>query len=110
MPRVAKPKPKWNKDNIREMLVKSDKAVVRGLYRIHSFQTGEEQMSGQTVEDNGVGFNGVDADFLTRMVVWAKHHNDTLHPNQMVHVRKAMLKYSGQLARIANADELAKNG
>lgn len=107
MSRVAKPKPKWNRENIRALLERSDEAVVRGMLRIFEYQTAEEQMDGVTVEDNGVGFNGLDSEFLSNLVVFHKHHG-YLTPGQMVHARKKMMKYAGQLARIANADALMK--
>lgn len=101
---MSKPKAKWNKINVREMLEKSDKALIRGLLAIYEGQTPDEQTVGQTVEDNGIGFNGVDAEFLTAMVVSYQNYK-RLTEGQLRATRKAMLKYSGQLARIANAKE-----
>lgn len=107
---MAKPKLKWNRENVRDMLEKSDKALIRGLLRIHSFQTAEEQQAGVTREDNGMGFNGTDAEFLTSLVVFHKEAG-FLTPGQIAICRKKMLKYAGQLARIANTDEtLRANG
>lgn len=107
---MAKVKAKWNRENIREMLAKSDKAVIRGMIRIHSFQTAEEQSAGITVEDNGMGFNGLDAEFMTSLVNFHKERG-FLTDTQMTLARKKMLKYAGQLARIANTDEtLRANG
>lgn len=93
--------PKWTKEEIRDMLVKSDKALIRGLMTIHGYQTPEEQQAGVTVEDNGMGFNGLDAEFLTQMALYYIH-NKYLTPGQIEWVRKKMLKYSGQLAAHAN--------
>jgi hypothetical protein len=101
MPKTKQPK--WTKEEIRAMLVKSDKALCRGLMTIYGYQTAEEQSAGQTVEDNGMGFNGLDADFLTQMALYFQR-TGRLTPGQMEHTRKAMLKYSGQLTRHANAN------
>lgn len=96
---------KWNRLNIRALLERSDEAVIRGMLRIYEYQTPEEKVNGVTVEDNGMGFNGVDSDYLTNLVVYYQHHG-RLSERQIFHARKKMLKYSGQLARIANAMEL----
>lgn len=92
---------KWTKEEIRDMLVKSDKALIRGLMTIYSYQTAEEQAFGQTVEDNGMGFNGADAEFLTQIALSYKQYN-RLTPGQIEWTRKKMLKYAGQLAQHAN--------
>lgn len=105
---MAKPKAKWNKANIREMLEANDTAVVRGLVRIHSFQTGDEKLSGQTTEENGVGWNGVDAEYMTSLHDYFRA-NGYLTPGQMAYARKKILKYSGQLAKIANSDIIMKD-
>lgn len=100
---MAKTKtPKWTKEEIKALLVKSDAAVIRGLIRIHGFQTAEEQSSGQTVEDNGLGFNALDAEFMTEMVIFHKHHG-YLTVKQLAIVRKKLLKYAGQLVKIAKS-------
>lgn len=99
---MAKTKtPKWTKEEIRDMLVKSDRALIRGLMTIHGYQTPEEQQAGVTVEDNGMGFNGVDAEFLTQMAITYTHYK-RLTDKQIEWTRKKMLKYSGQLAAHAN--------
>lgn len=90
--------------------------VVRGMLAILKYQTDEEQMAGVTVEDNGVGFNGVDAEILTSISIQATKYltmrpNDTerytrcISPKQMEIARKKMLKYAGQLARISNMSQ-----
>lgn len=99
---MAKTKqPKWTKEEIRDMLVKSDKALIKGMMTIYGYQTDEEQNAGQTVEDNGMGFNGLDAEFLTQMCLFYTNHG-YLTPGQTEWVRKKMLKYAGQLAGHAN--------
>ena len=91
----------WKKEDIKELLRKSDKAVVRGLLRIYSYQTSDEQRSESTTYWNGVGFTGCDAEILTS---FAKQYirKGRLSFLQMRLLRKKMLKYSVQLARIAN--------
>ena len=94
-------KPVWNSSLIRERLERSDKWVIEAVLRIFEYQTAEEQNNHSTHEDNGVGFNGVDAELLSSYAVFAKR-TGTLTKGQMVYARKKILKYSGQLAEIAN--------
>jgi hypothetical protein len=112
---------KWTKEAIKSKMAQTnaegDAWVVRGMLAILQYQTAEEKTYGQTVEDNGVGFNGVDAEILTSFCdqasrVLAERQNDPLRytrclsPKQMEIARKKMLKYAGQLARIANSKEV----
>ena len=98
---------KWKKDEIMDMIAKSDYALIKGLIRIYENQTDSEKQAYATMKDNGIGFNGADADFLTRM---AKFYLDRgyLTGKQIDVVRKKMLKYSGQLTKIANENEARK--
>lgn len=122
--------PKWTKEEIKANMqdmsvgphgeVKGDVWVVRGLFAIFANQTPDEQTFGQTVEDNGLGFNGVDAEILTSFAMQAQtvvarleqspnpvlracRYTKALSPKQMDIARTKMLKYAGQLAAHANA-------
>lgn len=94
---------KWTKEAIRERLKADDKWLIRGLLAIYRHQTDSEQNAGMTKEDNGVGFNGVDSAILSDM---AKQFitRDFLTPRQIAIIRDKMLKYAGQLAKIANGE------
>ena len=100
-------KPEWNASLIKERLLISDKWVMQGVIRIFDYQTAEEQNSHTTSEDNGVGFNGVDAELLSSYAEFAKKKG-YLTKGQMVYARKKMLKYAGQLAKISNSKIVAK--
>ena len=93
--------PEWNAPLIKERLLRSDKWVTEGIVRIYEYQTAEEQNSDATLEDNGVGFNGVDAELLSSFARQISQ-NGTLSTKQMPYARNKLLKYSGQLAKIAN--------
>ena len=93
-------KPEWNADLIRERLERSDKWVAEAIVAIYNYQTIEEQAEGITVEDNGVGFNGVDAEILTSYAEFYKKAG-FLTPKQLVIGRNKIKKYAGQLAKIA---------
>ena len=89
----------WTKDTLKELFLKSDEAVIRGMFRIYDKQTEDEKMVEDTVEDNGVGFSGVHGNIMTS---FAKFYQERkyLSPKQMVTIKKIMPKYAGQLLKI----------
>jgi len=88
--------------SIKDALINNDKALIKGLGIIYSYQTRDEKESERTIYDNGEGFTGVDADFLTSV-----YHNyerfQSLSHKQINCVRRCMVKYAGQLMRHAIA-------
>lgn len=94
---------KWTKELVREFLNVSDAWVVKGVSTIYRFQTEAEKASETTTDDNGVGFNGLDAELLSSFAKGIEQYG-SLTDGQMVWARKKMLKYSGQLAKIANGE------
>lgn len=108
-------------EDIRTLLETSDEAVERGLVKLYQLQTSDEQATGATKHTNGVGFNGVDSQFLSDLAQtimgigeWegrdGRMHARTgpkhLTEGQMFHARKAIMKYAGQLTAIANGEEV----
>jgi hypothetical protein len=93
----------WTKDEIKELLEKRDDAVIRGLLAIWNKQTEAEREYGETAEHNNVGFNAIDAKICSSFV---RFYNDAgfLTPKQMVIARKKVMKYAGQLKKIANRE------
>lgn len=98
-------------DTIRALLDRSAYAVEEAILRIYDLQTADEQASGTTTHDNGVGFSGCDAEILTSFAHWIKRsryaHGARLTERQLVIARKKIKKYAAQLARIANAKHVA---
>jgi hypothetical protein len=94
--------------SIKEKLKTDDRWLIRGLLAIYACQTASEQASGQTDEHNGIGFNGVDAYILTSFAEQAKAGR-RLSSKQIMIARKKMLKYAGQLSRIAKSKESENN-
>lgn len=86
---------------IREQLKTNDNWVMRGLIAVWNKQTEDEKQVKDTVHHNGVGFNGRDAQFLSSLAERA-NRDGSLSFNQMKAARKCMLKYAGQLRRIAD--------
>lgn len=82
--------------NIAQVLSDRGKLYKILLY-LWSHQTGEEQQAHSTVEDNGVGFNGLDANILSSFAEQISQGYD-LSEKQMVIARLRLPKYHGQLA------------
>jgi hypothetical protein len=88
-------------EKIRDLLRTNDRAVMRAVWVLFERQTSTEQLCGQTLDDNGVGFNAFDAEFLTSL---AGQVDSGWSPKQLSAGRKAVMKYAGQLVRIANGE------
>jgi hypothetical protein len=82
--------------------------ALKALVRIFTEnQTQSEQQMDATVEDNGIGFSGVDAEFMSSL---AKQYiaKGFLSPKQMSFVFKKISKYSRQVVLMSNQDQLKK--
>jgi len=99
----------YTKEKIKELIVTSDKAVERGLVAIFNLQTFDERKSEETREKNGVGFSAFDApigsafdapigSYYAKWIKSGKH----LNGRHLIKARKLILKYIGQLTKIAN--------
>ncbi|MDR2457456.1 MAG: hypothetical protein LBD41_03140 [Clostridiales Family XIII bacterium] len=96
-------------EEIKGKLLEDQKWLERGILAIMKYQTQRELASERTIEDNGVGFNGVDGPFLTSLGKWIEKSNrpwgQKLTPKQDAVACKKMLKYAGQLLRIAEGNQ-----
>lgn len=99
---------KWTKESLLAMLDVSDKAVAKALLVLYGFQTADEQAAGYTAEENGKGFNGSDAEFLTNIAKWVIAHDGHITPGQADKVRQKIRKYWKQLLTVANENERSK--
>ena len=90
-------------ETIRDLLRTHDRAVMRAIWVLYERQTSTEQLCGVTLDDNGIGFNAFDAKFLTSLATQADERG-WLTPRQITYGRKAVMKYAGQLVRIANGE------
>jgi phage terminase large subunit-like protein len=99
----------FTKASIRAMLECNDQWLYRAIVAINAGQTANELACGGTVEDNGIGFNGVDGNI---MMSFAAQLNRCgwLSPKQTIIARKKMTKYTSQLLNIAreNANKLQR--
>jgi len=94
---------KWTAGQIKTKLVEDDAWVCRGLLAIYKKQTPDEQTSETTNHNNGVGFNRIDAEFLSSLAKSFMRYG-TLTPKQIHYGRKRLLKYTKQLVKIANQE------
>ena len=95
------------KDYIKTQLATNPAWAIRGLVKIYTLQTADEQASDRTSHDNGVGFSGVDANILSS---FAKQVNAgrNLSPKQMAIVYKKMPRYWKQIASFIPETKLAE--
>jgi len=96
-------KKQFHKNEIKEKLATDNRWLERGIVAIFKYQTDVEQQSEMTTDKNGVGFNGLDAEFLSSLAKQVMQ-GKTLSERQIEYGRKKMLKYAGQLTRIANGE------
>ena len=85
---------------LRLMLGSNAAWATRGLVRIFENQTEDEQDKDVTSDQNGIGFTGVDAEFLSslaKQVIAGR----TLSDKQMSHLFKKMPKYAKQLEKVS---------
>jgi len=89
-----------SREHIKAMLEVNDAWLMRGIVAIWQRQTNQERRIERTLENNGVGFNGCDAEFLSSLACQIQERG-SLSPRQIDWARKKMIKYAGQLAKIA---------
>ena len=84
-----------------------DCARIKALLLLYDFQTEDEQHTHSANVQNRMGFNGLDADILSSFAkqVISKYF---LSDKQMTLLRKKIIKYAGQIAKVAN--EVKTNG
>lgn len=94
---------KTKKDKIAHIRVQLGSSMAwasKGVIRIFENQTADEQNCEATIEHNGIGFTGADAEILSS---FAKQiiNGRTMSVKQRALLLKKMPKYAGQLQRIA---------
>lgn len=87
----------WGKDDIQGLLDSNDRAVSRALMVVYANQTADEQSAGITRHDNGIGFTGRDAEWLTDIAKKWQRYGRWASQKQLNAVRRAMKKYWRQL-------------
>jgi hypothetical protein len=101
--------PYWTKERVQKLLtdertpVNQLSALLLCLYRR---QAENEQEFGCTMERNGLGFNQLDAAFLSSVAQWSEDRGGFLTRKQAQHVRVRLKQYVGQLASALNAGDV----
>jgi hypothetical protein len=100
----------WTKEKVKENILTNDKAFYRALVRIYNNQTFDEKTVEQTKHHNDLGFNGVDAKFLSSIASQYLRKGE-LSVKQIALGRKKLAKYAGQIfdyMQAAYADKVVK--
>ncbi len=92
---------KYNKEDIRRMITTNKRWTMRALVVLYQRQTEDEQETLSTKHDNGIGFNGIDAPFLSDLARTVMM-NRGLSDKQIKAAQRIIGKYAGQLTEIAN--------
>jgi hypothetical protein len=95
------------KDFIKNQLATNPTWAVKALVKIYERQTIDEQNSQATKENNGVGFNGLDANILSSFAEQVNKGRN-LSVKQMTIVYKKMPRYWKQVASLIPADKLTE--
>lgn len=94
----------WKKDEIKEKLMMGDvRWIERAVIAIFNKQTENEKEVESTNMRNNVGFTGADAKILTSFAKQLlRNKNRHLSDKQLAIAKRRIVKYAGQLAKIAN--------
>ncbi len=95
------------KDFIKNQLATNPTWAVKALVKIYERQTIDEQNSQMTKENNGIGFNGLDANILSSFAEQVNKGRN-LSVKQMTIVYKKMPRYWKQVASLIPADKLTE--
>lgn len=92
---------------VKNQLATNKVWALKALVRIYQEnQTVDEQSAKVTSHDNGIGFTGVDAGFLSSLAEQYLKRG-RLSDKQMVFVFKKMPKYHNQVIKMSDAEKLS---
>ena len=91
----------WTEEEIKTLIQTNDRVLYGALKNLYACQTADEQANADTKVQNGVGFNSIDAGFLSSTAEFLQSRG-YLTDKQKVIVRKKLVKYNRQLTRLAN--------
>lgn len=99
----------FNENEIKEMLLYNNSALMKSLLLLYEYQTEEEKIIGESCSKNNVGFNKYDSTILTK---YSKEIKDKggLYKNQIKELRKRILKYNKQITKIINNKKAKEEG
>ena len=85
-------------EQLRHRLASSDRWALRALMRIYQNQTADEQCREATIERNGIGFTGPDAEILTSFARQYQRRG-VLSERQMIILRRRIPAYARQIVQ-----------
>ena len=88
----------WTVQDVRNLLLTDDEAIVKALLLINERQTADEQAAQQTRYLNHRGFRSCHGKF-SGYVAYYKHFGK-LTEKQMIVLRRSMYMYAGQIFKI----------
>ena len=89
----------WTKTSIQSLILSNPAALKRAIIKIYERQTAEEQCADQTIEHNGIGFNGIDAEIMSSFAKQLMSRG-FLSPKQVAIARRKMPKYWNQILQL----------
>ncbi len=93
----------WTKDEIRERIEQNDKWLEHAICALYDRQTSYEKQVEDSNMHNSIGFNKPDSHKLSYYAKWIRS-GERLSGHHLENARRKMLKYSGQLTKIANGE------
>jgi hypothetical protein len=108
-------------EDMRQALETNDRILCGAVLALYKCQTADEQQSQATRHENGMGFNGTDANILSSFAEQIRQRKEQeragtlptgyglLSPKQIELARKKMPKYAKQLLRLAGCSQPAGN-
>jgi len=99
---------KQQENYLKKLLTTNAKAATKALMHIYNNQTGTEKAVGKTVDHNGVGFTGADAEILTSFAEQFKQRG-SLSQKQMSLLFKKIGKYWRQILMVSDVEKLNKS-
>jgi hypothetical protein len=92
----------WDKDKIKDLLKRNDRAVERAILAIWNRQTADEKEQKITKHKNDVGFTTYEATYGDYLARWIKA-GKRVTGFHLIKARGMALRYSRQLLEIANS-------
>jgi len=94
-------------DYIKNQLATNQAWAVKALVKVYTLQTMDEQITGQTSNLNGIGFNGIDSKILSSFAEQVNKGRN-LSVKQMAIVFKKMPRYHKQVASFIPAEKMVE--
>ena len=92
-------------EQLRHRLASNDRWALRALIRIYQNQTADEQCRETTIERNGIGFTGPDAEILTSFARQYQRRGG-LSERQMILLRRRIPAYARQIVKGSDTTRL----